>query len=262
MWSKTKMNKTKKIFTIIVFFIFLLIIFISSANADEYTVRNIDIKVDELGYATITGATDHPDLLVESTQRYTSNNKGLWTLNITKQEVFSEYNFNLTLPKGAALRGFDTTGSFLLEANQNNIVINGWGYNKSLSIIVQYMVNKVSDDASTLDFNVLLIFIVLIIIVLIYLVYSIFEERRNKKIKLDDEIVNQDDKYFKGLNSRQKDIVKLLLESDNPLTQGDIQKELDIPKAAVSRNIHSLEVKGVVEIEKMGMSNLIRLKKN
>ncbi|GAG42324.1 unnamed protein product, partial [marine sediment metagenome] len=44
-------------------------------------------------------------------------------------------------------------------------------------------------------------------------------------------------------------------------TQVEIEKELDIPKAAVSRNVHSLEIKGLIEIEKIGMSNLIRLKK-
>jgi uncharacterized membrane protein len=34
-----------------------------------------------------------------------------------------------------------------------------------------------------------------------------------------------------------------------------------MPKAAVSRNVHSLEIKGLIEIEKVGMSNLVRLKK-
>jgi uncharacterized membrane protein len=46
------------------------------------------------------------------------------------------------------------------------------------------------------------------------------------------------------------------------MTQTDIQKELKIPKAAVSRNILGLERKGLIEKEQIGMSNLIRLKKH
>ena len=56
--------------------------------------------------------------------------------------------------------------------------------------------------------------------------------------------------------------MRLLIEKKRPLTQTVIQKELNIPKAAVSRNISSLELKGLVEKEKIGMSNLIRLKKS
>jgi uncharacterized membrane protein len=55
--------------------------------------------------------------------------------------------------------------------------------------------------------------------------------------------------------------MQLLLERNISLTQTDIQKELQIPKASVSRNIHGLERKGLIEKEPIGMSNLIRLKK-
>ena len=55
--------------------------------------------------------------------------------------------------------------------------------------------------------------------------------------------------------------MKLLVDKKIPLTQTDIQKELNIPKAAVSRNIRGLELKGLIEKEQIGMSNLIRLKK-
>ena len=56
--------------------------------------------------------------------------------------------------------------------------------------------------------------------------------------------------------------MNLLIESERPLTQKEIQDELKLPKSAISRNIHSLELKGFIEIEQLGMSNLIRLKKS
>jgi uncharacterized membrane protein len=66
---------------------------------------------------------------------------------------------------------------------------------------------------------------------------------------------------LKGLNHRQNQIIQLLHARNIPMTQTDIQKELQIPKASVSRNIHGLERKGLIEKEQIGMSNLIRLKK-
>jgi uncharacterized membrane protein len=80
-----------------------------------------------------------------------------------------------------------------------------------------------------------------------------------EKIKVVIPDKNSND--FKGLNQRQKEIVKLLVDRNIPLTQTDIQKELNIPKAAVSRNIRGLELKGLIEKEQIGMSNLIRIKK-
>jgi uncharacterized membrane protein len=92
---------------------------------------------------------------------------------------------------------------------------------------------------------------------LIFLIIKDKEKTVENK-PLNDTIAGYD---FKGLNDRQKQIVKLLIDRKIPLTQTDIQRELNIPKAAVSRNIHGLERKGLIEKEQIGMSNLIRLKK-
>ena len=80
-----------------------------------------------------------------------------------------------------------------------------------------------------------------------------------EKLKVDNPDSNVPE--FKGLNSRQKEIMSLLIDKNIPLTQTDIQKELNIPKAAVSRNVRGLELKGLIEKEQIGMSNLIRIKK-
>ena len=51
------------------------------------------------------------------------------------------------------------------------------------------------------------------------------------------------------------------MKENRSMTQTEIQKQLSIPKSAVSRNIGALELKGLIEKETIGMSNLIRLKK-
>jgi uncharacterized membrane protein len=55
--------------------------------------------------------------------------------------------------------------------------------------------------------------------------------------------------------------MNILVENKKPMTQAQIQTELKIPKASVSRNIKSLELKGLIEKESAGISNLIRIKK-
>jgi len=84
----------------------------------------------------------------------------------------------------------------------------------------------------------------------------------SKFFKKSDKKVNGVKEYnLKGLSERQRKIMKLLIEQKRPLTQTDIQKELKMPKAAVSRNIRTLERKRLIEKEQIGMSNLITLKK-
>lgn len=250
-----KIHKRRIFFTTIVFFIFLTLINIPVVNAEKYYAE-ITIIVNDSGFVTITGDTNHPDLLIENTERYTLKKQGIWTLNITKKENFSDYNYTLILPKGASFSGIKTSHITSIGAKSDNIIIKGYGDNEPFSLIVQYKINP-----SSLDWNVLFIFGLLITVVSIYLVYLVFQEKRKKHAAPNKEIDSSVDSYYRGLNSRQKEIIKLLIDSNRSLTQTDIQKELDIPKAAVSRNIHSLEIKGLIEIEKSGMSNLIRLKK-
>jgi len=66
---------------------------------------------------------------------------------------------------------------------------------------------------------------------------------------------------WKGLPHRQQQIMRCLTECIVPLTQPDLQKEIPISKALVSRNIRGFERKGFIEKEQREVSNLIRLKK-
>ena len=53
--------------------------------------------------------------------------------------------------------------------------------------------------------------------------------------------------------------MELLIEKNKPVTQAEIQKTLKLPKASTSRNINSLELKGLIKKQKAGMTNLIKL---
>jgi uncharacterized membrane protein len=245
-----------------IFVIFLIILTIPIVYAEDY-YADVEITVDNAGFVTIDGITNHPDLLINNTELYTSKKQSYWLLNITREDIFSDIVYTVTLPIGSSINYVKTSGFMRIQEEQGKLTIFGFGQNKSFSIVVQYQVGKPADTIQTFDFSsfLLIINISLIILIVIYFVNkSLWKKKENKKIMTDlDDIKTEFS--LKGLSDRQKKIIDLLIQKKGPLSQSIIQKELDIPKAAVSRNINSLELKGLIEKEKIGMSNLIRLKK-
>ena len=259
-----KLNKTNFKKTLVSFILILTLIIIYSPYAltDEY-YADVDIIVDNSGFVTIDGVTDHPDLLIESTEIYTSKKQSLWLLNITKNEVFSDFIFELSLPQDSSINYVKSSGSFSIEEEAGNLLIKGFGENETFSVIVQYQTEKTTEneESTVFDYLTLILTIGIIILVILFFVILFFMDKKKKpsdteKTKKEIEQIN-----LRGLNERQKEIIKLLVKSNRALTQTEIQRELKIPKAAVSRNIRGLELKGLIEKEQIGMSNLIRIKK-
>lgn len=221
---------------------------------------DITITVDTSGFVTIEGITNHPDLTTLNTQQYTSKQQSYWLLNITKQEVFSEFVFSVTLPTDSSISYLKSTGSIRIEEHQGNLIITGFGENKTLSVVLQYQTEK--QQALFLQENLIyFILIPAISIVSILILFLFIQDTKRRKAPISQQ-TQQPSIEIQGLNHRQKQILKLLQERNIPLTQTDIQKELNIPKASVSRNILGLERKGLIEKEQIGMSNLIRLRKH
>ncbi len=248
-----------RIFTIL--FLFFILTFNSPIACAINYYADISIDIDDSGFVTIDGITNHPDLLAENTEIYTSKKQSYWLLNITKEEIFSDYIFILTLPIDSSINYIKSSGSIRIEEDKGNLIVKGFGQNESVFIIVQYQVKKSSDDIGLMENNQSLIIITLILILSIILIIVIYFKKKNKLIT--DKTLTKDNKQYNlnGLTDRQKKIMELLIERNRPLTQTEIQQELKIPKAAISRNINSLEIKGLVEKEKIGMSNLIKIKK-
>lgn len=232
---------------------------LSSVYANDY-YADITISVDNSGFVSIEGITNHPDLLVENTELYTLKKQSYWLLNITKDEIFSDFVYVVTLPDDSSINYIKSSGFIRIEEDLGGLVVKGFGQNKSLSVIVQYQIGKPSDDGYSMEIDQSFLFLIIIILVFLIIVFIFF--RKSNDVKKSEKTIHIKEKFnLKGLNERQKKIMMLLMERNRPLTQTEIQKELKIPKAAVSRNIRGLEVKGLIEKEQIGMSNLIRLKK-
>ena len=239
-------------------FSFLAVLSAPSLQAVDY-YADLSITVDLSGYVTIDGLTNYPNLTIQNTEQYTSKQQSYWLLNITKLETFSEFVYDLTLPKGSSISYIRSSGSLRIEEDLGSLIIRGFGENESFSLLVQYQIEKQGD--SILQDNI--VYVILLPAILLVTLLILFFYLKEKKTK--DLPPKMDRKEplggLKGLNHRQNQIIQLLHARNIPMTQTDIQKELQIPKASVSRNIHGLERKGLIEKEQIGMSNLIRLKK-
>lgn len=220
---------------------------------------DLTITVDSSGFVTIEGQTNYPNLTIKNSEMFTSKQQNLWVLNITKQEVFSDFVYTVTLPKGSSINYIKSTGFIRIEENLGNLIVKGFGENESFSVVIQFQTGKKADTIlqEVIVYPILLSAVILVSILLFFLYRK---EKKTKKTGTE-LIKNKPLDDWKGLNHRQKKILQVLQERSIPLTQTDIQKELQIPKASISRNIRGLERKGLIEKETIGISNLIRLKK-
>ena len=259
---------------VVLFLIFLLLsvtTVFSQGEGEEY-FADISVRITESGLVSISGSTNHPTLLVEKSEQLTSKQKGSWILNISTSEVFSDFVYELNLPKGAEINYIDSSGPFRIKADTSDIVVVGTGKNKPLKIIVQYRLSSAEEEKSVGFIWFLVVFAFLFLIILVS--YGLLRKRKrgikNKewcpaenspKIDLPKDRVAFD--YNPAFFSeRQNQILKLLLEADKPLTQKELEEKTGLPKASLSRNIKGLLRKGIVIKEKRGLTNVVMVNKS
>ena len=258
--NKTTMGNKSMYYHRFVFIVLLSLSFLSLAfpcqAADYYA--DLTIAVDTSGFVTIEGVSNYPNITIQNSQMYTSKQQGFWLLNITKQDIFSEYVFDLILPQGSSISYIKSSGTIRIEEHFGSLMVKGFGENKPFYILVQYQIEKQTNTIFQ-DNLVYLLLVPSIIVVSLLLIYFFLKEKK-KKVPSPKTDPLESLLSIKGLNHRQKEILRFLWKKNIPLTQTEIQKELQIPKASISRNIRGLERKGLIEKEQIGMSNLIRLK--
>lgn len=225
-------------------FIGSLLLCIPITFAQQY-YADVVISIDESGNVEISGLTNHPALQGDF-QNYTSKSESTWTLNISPEGNFSDFLYEIRLPENAAIIYIKVPGKLSIE-NYGYLSIAGSGKNSELSLIVQYQIR--TDKQEWLMPLVELIIIIIISIIFLF---------RNKMMP-----GNESTKINKTtLTEREKRIVNILERHREGITQSRIRKELDLPKASLSRNVKSLERKGIIVKSEKGMTNHISLKKH
>jgi len=205
-----------------------------------------DLKadIDAQDYVTIKGNTDHPSILTESTDKLVSKTQGKRLLEIKTPEQFSQYIIELNFPSGTAINYVKSEGPFRIESSIGKLTLVTFAENKPIDIKIQYQIGKSNNYLYWL-----------LLLPLGAAIFYLLKRKKKPQEKKEEKQVS-----MKGLTYRQKQIAELLISKNKPLTQTEIEEELKIPKSSISRNIHTLELKGVIEKEKTGMSNKIALK--
>lgn len=284
-----KLNSMPSCIKIFVGFILFLIIsefsFSSLNSHDLYA--DIEIEVSQTGLVTITGLTNYEDFQNIQTHQYTSKNGEMWLLNISVDEVFSEYLFRLILPENSVVNYIRTTPNIRFETVDSRLNIIGVGQNRKFELVVQYSYkeenSRLQQSIHPVIITLFLIFIILLLAIVFYLVIKVkFTSKKlneelnhsnneitqrvdpsnsdkdkniSKNNQCDYEVLKQTYAY---LPSRQREIISILCE-EKQITQRALEKRLNIPKSSVSRNVHSLVIKKIIVKKESGNTNVLEL---
>ncbi len=224
---------------------FVIIILISicaqTAMSQKY-YADIQIEITERGDAIITGTTNHPTLIGTHSDM-TSKQEQYWLFNLTK-ENFSQAIFRINFPEGAIITYIRSTAQINIGAEGETTFVRGILRDKPLEIIIQYYYEETPETKR--NYAQIIISITLILLG-IYITF--FYKTKKEKQGLYQE---------KQLTKRQKKIVELLEKKDG-VTQKYLEEQLKIPKASISRNVATLERKGIIKKTTRGFSNILYL---
>ena len=241
--------------------VFLIILMLPNLMFSQY-YADIIINLEDNGAVSIEGKTNYDKfILAKNSQKYTSKEGEYWILNISTKEKFSNFIYELKLPANAEINYMKTTPNFRIENEDNKITIIGTGEDKPFTLIVQYKITITEDFLKNNLINYGLIGIIILLGAVISLIVkkSRTKNLKEKELKINDKIEIEDKVDLTILPQRQQDIISIL-KSRGKITQKELEKQMEIPKSSISRNIQTLVIKGIIKKEQVGVTNYISLK--
>jgi hypothetical protein len=218
----------------------LVLIFVSSTYAQDY-YADVIISIDNAGLTTISGETNHHLLDVEDSTEFTSKNGKHWIVNVSTDDYFSNFIYELKLPKNAVVNYMKMPEFARIEDSSSGLSIIGTGKNQKFSIVVQYSINSYNSA------NYLWLYVIIVFVIFGVGYYLLKKKNKKPKPKLP------------AMALRQKTIYEILVKNKKSMTQKQIQDITHLPKSSISRNIETMVKKGLLKKEQVGMSNLISI---
>ena len=191
------------------------------------------------------------------TNTLTSKNGEGWSLSYIipaykkiKAEKIESAGLILSLPNTATINSFSEDGIIFTE--NSNLKI-GWKLSldgdTDTTIEAKYQ-NKINRE---LDYIKIAFYSLLCIILIVVVIFCV----KYGYCKITKRLTKGKKDILKTLDTREKDVIKLLLENNNQLYQSKIQKDTSISKATLSRIIKRLESRNIIEVRPSGNTNLI-----
>jgi|GEM_PF-621104 len=225
---------------------------INAINSTYYADLSIDVHED--GYVSFLGDTNYDYFNNLQTSKFTSKNKEVWTLNIdTQNDSFTNYYFELTLPDRAIIN-YVKAANINIDTSESRIRITGFDQDKPIKILVQY---KIGPKKLVNTNTVVFFFLILLLVFGVFLFRAkIIQKYSVSKNGSENVIVDKID----FVNDRQKKIY-YYVKKQGRVTQKELEKNLDMPKSSLSRNIDSLCRRGLISKKRLGMSNVLEIKR-
>lgn len=271
-------------FSLLIFFMFLNCIFFSFnifANdkiSSFYINSNIEIFSD--GSVNIFSITNVDYLKnITHSQNFTTKNKDYWIFNLSTNKIFQDYIFELILPENVQINYIKTTPNIRFENEGNHIKLIGTGTEIPLNILIQYkFINSNTqinlNNNNNNNFGIFrYFFYFLMIFIFISILFYLFKIKSfdflNFKIffqKCKNNGNNVKDKFeFEKIDisiysKRQQEILSILFKHNRKMTQKELEIIMGIPKSSISRNIKTLQLKGLIKKDQIGVTNYIYLK--
>ncbi len=229
--------------TFTVAFITAFLILTATCSAHEY-YADVIIDVADTGTVTVSGISNHESLEEGSYESYTTKNGAHWLLNITTDDIFSDYVYTVRMPSGSAINYLKSSGKILIKHDSDRIILEGVGSDDAFMLVVQYTINL--PDYSGYYW-------LLLIPVIVVFAFIFYKKRPGeKKHKYNPDM----------LSERQLSIAEALEKNGRPMTQRQLEEALGLPKSSVSRNISSLVKAGILVKHSRGMSNAVWFAEN
>jgi len=220
--------------------ILLAFLFFAPALCQDY-YADVIINVQD-SKVSIEGLTNHPGLISNNNSSFLTFSNNYYLLNISIPGNFSNYAYEIVLPKEAIINYLKTPKIMSMNYWDEKLIIKGLGSDEEFKAIVQYKLS--SSNQSSLIF--LIIALTSLPIIIAYVLFN--KKYKNSKIN-----------YF-SLTQRQSEIMKII-EKKKMVEQRFLENTLKVPKAAISRNVNSLLKKGLITKQRKGVVNLLTIAK-
>ena len=229
-----------------------------------YSVTDFIITLHKDGKIDVIKNNDY----MFSTYNFTSKKAEYWLLNVSLKTEMDDYTFRLILPELININYIKTDRKFQIVQNKDNLELTGLGKSNNFDIAMQYKIEEdINISNSKQDkykiFAIIFLFIFLATILILISVSHKYERNRKtvpimQKDGNNNEITLRCDTKY--LTPRQNQIYNILTK-ESRITQKELEKRIKIPKSSLSRNIKTLEVKGLIEKKRIGITNYIIIKK-
>ncbi|MEM5790697.1 MAG: winged helix-turn-helix transcriptional regulator [Candidatus Aenigmatarchaeota archaeon] len=182
--------------------------------------------------------------------------KFIFTADLSLGDNISSVFVSVKLPEGMALINEEIPGrisfpesSSILSDGRHIIVT--WKMDeiiKSQPLIFQIIYEPISKQAFSISISYLVSFGAIIFLIS-FLIFYFFYLKKPKELVLS------------VLDDFEKRVLNCIIEAGGEVKQKKIVNETNLSKAKVSRIVKSLEKRGLIEIKRLGRSNLLKLVK-